>query len=65
MAEAKYLDLTETKFETEAEWSITTVFQNHMYKCTKKKNLHKTFRSVYSQQIQLSQYHCLSLELQI
>lgn len=31
LAETKYLNLAETKFESETEWSITTVFQNHMY----------------------------------
>lgn len=41
MAEAKYLNLAETKFETETEWSITTVSQNHMYKCTKKRTYTK------------------------
>lgn len=41
LAEAKYLNLAETKFETETEWSITIVSQNHMYKYTKKRTYTK------------------------
>lgn len=40
LAEAKYLNLAETKFETVTEWSITTAFQNHMYKYNKKELTH-------------------------